>query len=162
MTTNMLLALAVLASLIVGALTLYASTLWLRVWREARQRTQDLAVAERKRQQRHGEFRESIVVLARAQLQGQVSRTEAAIRIATLARGLQPDDAEQQLYRPFTELATATAHIPILDAWRALPSKDQDRFDNERSALEAAHAEVLDQAAQGLLEHPALAQFQSP
>ena len=145
-----------IALVVVAALALYAAMLWSRVWRESRQRARESAEADRDRQQRHGELRASIAVLARAQLQGQVSRTEAAIRIATLARGLQPSDAELTLYQPFSELAVATSHIPVLDAWKALSTKDKDRFDSEREGLEAVHASALDEAARGLLQHPAL------
>lgn len=156
MTTTEILAL--LAFVVVGALALYAATLWWRVWRDTQRRAGIRAQGDSERELRHADIRRSIAVLARAQLQQQISHTEAAIRISTLARGLLADDSERPLYRPFDALTAATAHIPILDAWRALPRADKDRFDHEREALEAEHTEGLDQAANRLLAHPAMAQ----
>ena len=128
----------------------YAGVLLHRLWRQRRLRAQQRQALDLARVRRHDELQVSIALLARAMTQGQVSRTEAAIRISTLWGGLGLPDGERAHYRPFDALAQATAHIPVLDAWRRLPRADQDRFDAERKALELAHAAALDHAARAL------------
>ena len=93
----------------------------------------------------------SIVIIARCLVQEQVSLTEAAIRISTLARSLNPSLVEQQLYMPFDTLAKATAHIPILDAWQQLPREEKKRLTQERENIEIQYRQRVMDAARDLL-----------
>lgn len=134
------------AAAVLLALGGYAAVLLVRLRRQRRREQHRRRAAEEARAGRDAQARVSIALLAQAMGQGQVSRTEAAIRISALARSLPLTEAERAVYRPFDELAAAAAHIPILDAWRELPRRSQNRFDAERRALERAHAEGLDAA----------------
>ena len=84
---------------------------------------------------------ESIYILLKAMLEGQASYTEVAIRVTALANGV--DGQERERLQPFAQLASETAHIPILDAWKALSSKEKQRFDREREEIERRHREQL-------------------
>ncbi|MGB5326162.1 MAG: DUF2489 domain-containing protein [Pseudomonadales bacterium] len=95
--------------------------------------------------------RESIHVLARCLLQGQVSSTEAAIRITALARGLPGVENTAESYTAFIDLANATAHIPILEDWRKLDMTQRKVFEAERKEIEATHEIRIMQAARALV-----------
>ncbi|NNC54191.1 MAG: DUF2489 domain-containing protein [Pseudomonadales bacterium] len=95
--------------------------------------------------------RESIHVIARCLLQKQVSSTEAAIRITALAQGLPAPEQRASSYAAFAELAGATAHIPILDDWKALDKKQKHRFDAERAEIEQSHETRVMEAAKALV-----------
>ena len=97
------------------------------------------------------EHRESIQVLARCVEQQQVSTTEAAIRITALARALPADEPAGEFYAAFANLANATAHIPILQAWQDLSNTQRKAFERERLELEKAHHTQIMAAANALL-----------
>lgn len=138
------------ALLVLGLAGYGARLLWL-LRRQSRIRSGQRARRDAERAERARGIRESIALLARAMLQGQVSATEAAIRISTLAGGLGPDAPERDQLRAFEALALAASHIPILAAWQALSSAERDRFDAERESLEEAHRAALEAAARGLV-----------
>jgi hypothetical protein len=137
---------------VIVMLSAYAMTLWWRLQRQTSDRQHSLALAESARERLAGDINASITILARAMLQEQVSKTEASIRISTLARGLPAEAFERAMYYPFDELAKATAHIPTHQRWRRLTSIQQDRLDAERKVLEQDHAEAVNGAATALLE----------
>lgn len=110
---------------------------------EAEQRT---ALFEKRKQALN-----SIVVLSRAMLEGQVTLTEASIRISVLIGILNLPQQELDNYVAFGKLAEATAHIPILDDWQALPADDKKRLDKERIKHEKKYSDFLHSAAEKLI-----------
>lgn len=116
--------------------------------RRQRQKEAELAADIAKAQER---ARNSIRVLASAMLEGQVTYTEASIRISVLLNGAGLDETEQADYSVFAQLAAATAHIPILDAWKALPKKEKRAYDAEREKLEAKYKDFIDPVASKLI-----------
>lgn len=141
---------------IVLALAAYAGWLLLRLARQRRQQrslaandnhgVQDAAASSH----RLGN-RESIRVLAHCLLQGQVSSTEAAIRITALSRALPEAGEDSASYSAFAALANATAHIPILEEWSALEKARKKDFDKERAGIEQAHEVQVMAAARALV-----------
>ncbi|WP_045825356.1 DUF2489 domain-containing protein [Teredinibacter turnerae] len=116
--------------------------------RRQRQKEVELAADIAKAQER---ARNSIRVLASAMLEGQVTYTEASIRISVLLNGAGLDESEQADYNVFAQLAAATAHIPILDAWKALSKKEKRAYDAEREKLEAKYKDFIDPVASKLI-----------
>ncbi|WP_018415132.1 DUF2489 domain-containing protein [Teredinibacter turnerae] len=116
--------------------------------RRQRQKEVELAADIAKAQER---ARNSIRVLASAMLEGQVTYTEASIRISVLLNGAGLDESEQADYSVFAQLAAATAHIPILDAWKALSKKEKRAYDAEREKLEAKYKDFIDPVASKLI-----------
>jgi len=94
---------------------------------------------------------DSIMVLANALLEGQVTLTEASIRISVLMEALVLPSNEKQNYISFYKLAEATAHIPILEGWKALSRQDKKRFDKEREQQEKIFHDFLVSAAKRLI-----------
>lgn len=116
--------------------------------RQQRQKEAELAADIAKAQER---ARNSIRVLASAMLEGQVTYTEASIRISVLLNGAGLDESEQADYNVFAQLAAATAHIPILEAWKALSKKEKRAYDAEREKLEAKYKDFIDPVASKLI-----------
>ncbi len=89
----------------------------------------------------------SVQIITQAMLEGQMSLTEGAIRTRVLLDGLSVSESVKAEFSAFYQLAAATDHIPILDAWKALSTKKKLVLDSERERLEEDHREfVLDAA----------------
>ena len=95
----------------------------------------------------------SLYLLADAILDDKLSHTEGCLRICAIASGLEDQERFQMEYGVLFRVAEATAHIPILDAWKALPGEDKKRFDKERKAIEDKYNEAVVEAAKRIREH---------
>ena len=147
------LAIVVSMILIISVLTVYAGWLLYRLCRQRRV-TLTPSVQEYVPPASNSHslgHRESIEVLARCVLQKQVSATEAAIRITALSRALPESETDDEFYAAFAQLASATAHIPILEAWQALDNAQRKAFEKERLDIEKAHHTNIVSAATALL-----------
>ena len=92
----------------------------------------------------------SIRVIAQALLQNDLSPTEAAMRIGFLAQQLNDEFKQDQSIKVFETLAMEASHLPILDAWKALPKDEKLRLEKERLTIESKHAEQINIAAKAL------------
>ena len=138
--------LLVAASTLTLALLAYAVYLGLKL-REKHQQSLDFNQQSSKSQL---DAKQAIRVIAQALLQNDLTATEAAMRIAFLAKQINPSTDEAKQIKIFQQLAMDTAHIPILEAWQALPTKDKEKFEKQREAFEKQQAESLQTAAQYL------------
>lgn len=96
--------------------------------------------------------RRSLYLLADAILDDKLSHTEGCLRICAIASGLEDQQRFQMEYGVLFRVAEATAHIPILGAWKALPGEDKKRFDTERKAVEDKYSEAVVEAAARIKE----------
>lgn len=135
-------------SLVVLVLACYA--LWLTREVRLQQRRQEARLNELEQEaQRHREgINRSIQVIAQGLMEDQLSLTEAAIRIRGLLDALSVSESVREEFSAFYLLADSTRHIPILDAWKALKTKDKLVFDRQRMQLESDHKEFVLDAAQ--------------
>ncbi len=78
----------------------------------------------------------SVEIIARAVLDDQVTLTEASIRINALVQAIRLEDDKAKELSVFRQLAEATAHIPILEKWKALSKKEKRDYDKERESIE--------------------------
>lgn len=141
-----------LGLLIVIALAVYAWRLWRRLKameasHRATEQAAQLGFEEQKKQAQNG-----LRILATALLQDELTLTEASMRIAWSLTQIDEQAHEKQRYSAFFQLAEATAHIPILDQWKALPRKQQYRFTVERARHEENFKPFVLEAARVLLE----------
>ena len=136
-----------LALLVIVVLAGIACFLHIKLYRQAqaKRRQHDQHVQVQNRAQK------SIEILCRAVVADQVLLAEASIRIAVLLKALDLQENEMSRYSAFTNLANATAHIPILDDWRKLSRKQQQQFDSERENIEAKYHDFVMDAAQAYL-----------
>lgn len=105
-------------------------------------------------EERRKHHRNSIRVLASAIDAEQVTLTEGAIRISMLVSQLNLGEQERADFQVFFQLTEATAHIPILDAWKKLNTRDKLRFDREREEIEEKYREFVVDAARKVLHKP--------
>jgi hypothetical protein len=89
-------------------------------------------------------------VIAQALLQNDLSPTEAAMRIGFLAQQLNDEFKQDQSIKVFETLAMEASHLPILDAWKALPKDKKLRLEKERLTIESKHGEQINIAAKAL------------
>lgn len=102
-------------------------------------------------QESQKKHRKSLRIITLAMLDGQVSYTEASIRISVLMPAAGFTEEMQKEFSVFGQLANAAAHIPILDEWQALSKAKKRAFDLERGKLERQYADFLDDAGKKLL-----------
>ena len=103
---------------------------------------------------------QSIVLLSRAVLADQVSLTEASIRINALSILLM-DKALIEELSVFRQLAEATSHIPILDEWKKLPTKEKLAYDREREQIEANFKDFVVDTADKIVNRNLLAKAEA-
>lgn len=107
---------------------------------------QQQALEQTAREQRE-RVNKSIQIIAQAMVAKQMTLTEGAIRVRVLLDGLGVNESVQVEFAAFYQLAKATEHIPILEAWKQLSTKKKLAFDDQRAQLENDHREfVLDAA----------------
>ena len=92
----------------------------------------------------------SIRVIAQALLQNDLSSTEAAMRIGFLAQQLTNGFEQDKSIKVFQALAMDASHLPILDAWKALPKEEKNRLEKERLSIENKYAEQIQLVAKTL------------
>jgi hypothetical protein len=109
------------------------------------------AEAEEKQQGSRSSMNKSIQILAQSVGTDQISKTEAAIRIGALLEFLGVEESVKEEYSAFFQLAEATAHIPILEKWKALSTKEKLKYDNERLALEDKYGDFVVDAAKRIV-----------
>lgn len=102
-------------------------------------------------QQRRSRTR-GLYLLADAILDDKLTHTEGCLRICAIAAGLDEHERFRLEYGVLFRVAEATAHIPILDAWQALPGDERKRYNRERMAVEDKYAEAVVEAARRLKE----------
>jgi len=133
---NWILILMALAVLIVLALALVAGVLQYRVYQQNKARAARLDQQASEQRAQRERVNKSIQVIAQAVHSDDLTMTEASIRIRVLLDSLGVADSVREEFSAFYELAEATEHIPILDDWKALPTKKKMAFDRERITQE--------------------------
>jgi len=143
--------LLVVAVMIVIGLAYYAFQLQTKVNDIEKQKAEQQKSLDKQAQEKRDSMNKSIQILAQGLSEGQLSKTEAAIRIGALLEFLGVDDNAKEEYSAFFQLAEATTHIPILDKWKALSTKEKLRYDSEREALEEKYGDFVVDAGKRIL-----------
>src|SRR5690606_41757448 len=79
--------------------------------------------------------------------------TEGVLRIQYLMSALDPDAWQLDELATLRQHHEATAGMPILDAYKALPKKEQFRLDRERWTLEERHKPAVQRELQWLVSY---------
>ncbi|MEZ0123066.1 MAG: DUF2489 domain-containing protein [Candidatus Reddybacter sp.] len=144
--------LIVIAVLIVVALAGYALHLHQKLERLDAEREAARLVFEQQLKDKAAETRKSIIILAKGLVADELSITECCLRISWLLTQINPEARESEAYSVFYQVAEATSHIPILEAWKALSREQRKAFDLERLAIEKAFGDFVLAAAKNLLD----------
>ena len=154
MPSSLIIVLIVIALVIVLVLAVIAYRLQAQV-RAMEQKKQAQQQALEKQQAEHEQYlSNSIRILSQGIVDKQVTMTEGAIRISVLLDNLDVGDAVKEEYKVFYQLADATSHIPILDAWKQLTAKQRFAYDKERLTAEEKFSDFIIDAAKRLRNHP--------
>lgn len=143
---------------VVFVLAVVAAVLWVKVWRLQKQ--QKLQHAQREiekaqaEQKRNDYIHESLNVIARAVLDGQCPITEGCIRMAVLLGNMSLDCDTKHRFSIVFEIYNATRHIPTHDQWKALPRKDQRKFEQEMLVLEKQHKATIEEVMAFVRDNP--------
>jgi uncharacterized membrane protein len=113
-------------------------------------KTQQLKELDDLKSDHNNYLNRSVQVLAQGLVAEQLSLTEGAIRISVLLDNLKIDEDERNDYSALFQLAEATSHIPILDAWNRLSKKEKNKFEKIRASLEAQYKDFVVDAARRL------------
>lgn len=134
--------------LVLSGVALYYQVLLQKKNRQTRRNEEGLKaeLAERK-----AKNKKSIMILARAVLEEQVTLTEASIRINALLPTLGLDTERKDELSVFRQVAEATAHIPILDQWKALSRREKQSFEKEIEVIEANFRDFTVAAAEKIV-----------
>ncbi len=131
-----------------AAIAAYYQMLLFKKGRQERQNEESLRSELAQRQEKNIK---SIVILSRAVIEKQVTLTEACIRINALIQTLGLDTKVEEELSVFRQLAEATAHIPILERWKALSRNEKQKFERERESLEANFSDFVVAAAEKIV-----------
>lgn len=137
-----------IGGVITTILVIYSGVLAFKLKQKAKRRTQPVEFQPKSQSQLDAQ--QSIRVIAQALLQNDLTPTEAAMRIGFLAQQYSPTEDQAPSLQVFQSLAMETSHLPILDAWKALPASDKQQLDKERQSIENSHSEAIQVAANTL------------
>lgn len=140
-----------LAVVIIVVLAVIAYRLQQKVNKVEAAKAEQAREFEAQQQAKRDSMNKSIQILAQGLHSNQVTKTEAAIRISVLLEFLGVDESVKEEYSALFQLAEATAHIPILEKWKALPKKEKLRFDKEREDLEEKYGDFVMDAAKRIM-----------
>jgi hypothetical protein len=145
--------LALAAGAVILPMAVYALVLALRLHRQGRARRAAEAARAQAGRQRDAQARLGIRLLAGAMIAEDITLTEGCQRISYLLGQLEPgDDFRESEVRVFFQVAEATAHLPILDAWQALDRDRKRACTRERRRIEADFRDFVMVAARRILE----------
>jgi len=77
---------------------------------------------------RRDEINNSIQILCRSLIAGQVESSEASLRISALMDQLSVPESRSCEFVAFDTMAAAIKHIPILDAWKSLSKIERQQY----------------------------------
>ena len=136
----LIIVLGLLAVLLVAGLAWYAWQLWRGVW--AKDTAHSQAAALRQRDARADQIN-SVRVLAKSMLDGDLNVTEGAIRLKVLLDHLYPDGSGEKHYPDLYALYNATEHMPRGRARAQQPPAEIRKLDEQREALEAQYRDAV-------------------
>ena len=132
------------AVVIVAVLVFYAVHLKIKLNQREQQRAVWRQEVEQVVKERTDTITNSIVVIAGAMLEQQMSLSECCIRLSALLNQLGPVSAEAR-FQVLHKAAEELSHIPILDDWKKLKFRERMAYQKEMDAIESRYNDfVLD------------------
>lgn len=134
--------LVVVAVVIVAALAVYAVYLQRQIKLRDLQRAQWREEIEGMVEERTDRITKSIVVIASATLEEQMSLSESCIRLSALLNQLGEQGAADQ-YQTIHKAAEELNHIPILEEWKQLKFSKRMGYLKEMERIEEKYGEFV-------------------
>jgi hypothetical protein len=136
-------ALAAVAVLIVLGLAFYLGKLLSQLAQQKQQQQQAQQALERKRAEHQQYLLDSIVLIARATLEGQCELSEGALRIWVLLENLQPELAQACRYPGLFAMYDCVKDMPTHEAWTALEKPVRRKLDHQRQQTEISQKSAI-------------------
>ena len=133
---------------ITSILVIYSGVLAFKLKQKEHRKSQPVEFQPKSQSQL--DAKQSVRVIAQALLQNDLTPTEAAMRIGFLAQKFSPTASQAQSIQAFQSLAMDTSHLPILEAWKTLPTAEKKKLEKERLSIEKTHSVAIDAAANTL------------
>lgn len=147
--TSLLIGIAIVVVLVLFAVALYLH--WL-LYKQRLKHDEGVRVLAALQKEKRKRTKNSIVVLVKGALEGQVTLTEACIRISKLMESINFIEENDEDYKVFSQLTQATSHIPILDEWQKLSKKEKQAYDKQREKIERKYQDFVESAMHRLLK----------
>ncbi|AJQ96712.1 DUF2489 domain-containing protein [Gynuella sunshinyii] len=156
--TTLTITLTVLAVITILVLTAVAAIMWRRVFRQREQVRQQTAVQLERRRKQREELIESITVIARTLVAGEMNESEAAIRLKVLLDNLYLSEEERQRFANIEEMYEMVKDFDTHQMRQQLPKNERMKQDLARNKIEVQYRDKLLKDARALLEYqfPAL------
>lgn len=141
------------AGIAIIAVLAYVAVYYVRKVKEMEQsQAEAITLLKEKIEQQKQNRIKSIRIIAQGMLDDQLTLTEGAIRLSSLLSAMEQGETHREDYKAFFLLADATSHIPVLDDWKALSTKQKLGFDSERVKIEKDHKEFILDASKRLID----------
>lgn len=141
----------ILGALVILVLSIIAAYYQWRLHVLRRQQKLQLEQARLAELRAKGEIKQSITIICRALVAGQVGLVEASIRISGLIDQLGLVEDQRGDYAVFDKMTAAVKHIPRLEAWKALSRPEKQRYEREMALRESELDDFIMDAANKLL-----------
>lgn len=145
--------LLIIATIVIVALSLIASYYLLKVRQLNKQQLEQNKQNQAAWQANQDELIKDIQFIANSMLQQQCEITEGCMRLGYLIPKVDDSEAIKNTFKHIYNHYTATAHMPIKEAYQALDKKEQFKLDSERFSLEAKNTEGVLQDCKKLAVH---------
>ena len=93
---------------------------------------------------------QSLQVIAQSLVNSEIPLTEGCIRCKVLIDNLDSQLGQNEPFTVFNEVYEQSKHIPKLDAWKQLKTKDKLKYMDEMDTLETQYRDAIMVAAEGL------------
>ena len=133
---------------IILALSVFAGKLQWQVHTKNKQAAAKQARLDESRKEQREKMLSSLHIIARAYLSGQAELAEASLRIHHLLNYLDVDGEQRETFVAFDKVASALAHIPIREDWKALNKSERAAY---RKTIERMESEFADFAKNSAL-----------
>ncbi|MEQ3697043.1 MAG: DUF2489 domain-containing protein [Pseudomonadales bacterium] len=140
----------ILATSIIVVLAIYALKLTKQVKQVQAEQALKLQDIEERAEAAMDEVALGITVLARACLQGELSATEACLRICHSMDQLQLSSLYRGIHPAIYEVSDRAQSFPILADYKALTPKEQFKLDRQRDELEQEFEEAVKRSMDAL------------
>ncbi|UXD87762.1 DUF2489 domain-containing protein [Thalassolituus hydrocarboniclasticus] len=145
--------LIILGLLIIALLAGYAWHLTRQVKAVEQRQQEEEAQAAMQLRNRQLELLQDIRFIARSVLDEQCEITEGVLRIQYLMSALDPAVWEQDELCTLRSHYQSTSSMPILDAYKQLPRKEQFKLDQQRWALENENKTAIERELRWLVSY---------
>lgn len=142
--------LAILATLIIIGLSVYAYKLLALVKKQKHQQAQAQKTLEQNNKAHDKKIIDSVIIITRAMKEEQCDFSEGCWRLSVLLSSLKFTSAPEALFPAIYSLYEQISHMPILEKRKALTKKERMKYDFQRLKIQAALSSEIEKELEEL------------